>query len=175
MSTETNYSLLQAVTGTHNLTRTKESCGLGWEIQGDGTYDIADWAQHLVQTICVSWDSWRPCMQILWRGGGSSLHLLCHCEALARHKFEIFWVGCHSQDEIRETTLREILYFAGRMGLTWDQLGLWLWQRRQRANWSEVRWIVTEYNPWANLSMEFRLFRFHNVIAYSQYYELLIM
>lgn len=51
-------------------------------------------------------------------GEESLLHVLCHCDALARHRLKIFQVGYHTPEDIRKIALGETLFFTGRIGLT---------------------------------------------------------
>lgn len=73
------------------------------------------------------------------RGKESSLHLLCHCDALARHEFE-FRVSQSSPEEIRETTLGKILSSA-RIGLMWD-CGWDTGAQRAKSRDTSLQWSI---------------------------------
>lgn len=45
------------------------------------------------------------------------LHLLCRCDALARQRLDIFWVGFSTSEEIKMALLGEIVSIAKRIRL----------------------------------------------------------
>lgn len=91
----------------------------GLRSETQGYHGAADGHNILNRHLNVMGLTEAPECKFCERGEGeSSLHLLTHCAALWRQRFEIFRLGYPTPEAIKEATIGEILFFSRKIGLT---------------------------------------------------------